>query len=63
MATPGIEIDAGRCRDTGFLEHARAEFLAVVGEGRNVGIHIESAVRGRIPNKRAAKFLLQQILR
>src|SRR6185437_14566778 len=39
-----IEIDAGRRRDTGLVEHAFCKIEAVVGEARDIGVEIEGAV-------------------
>ena len=46
MAAPGIEIQAGRNRDSGFIQNSAAEAEAVIGQVRNVGIDVESTVDG-----------------
>src|SRR5665213_4433388 len=40
-AVDRVEVDAGRCRDMGLLQHSLREFVTVLGEGGNVGIEIE----------------------
>ena len=60
MAVHGIEVDARRGRDAGFLQQFHAEAEAVIGETRNVGVDVEGAVRRRDPVEAEARQGLQQ---
>src|SRR5205809_3407086 len=55
-----IEIDAGRDRHVGLLQHALGEIEAVVAEARHIGIEIERAVDRENPLDAGLRQTLQQ---